>query len=136
MDLQLPAYKLPGLTAVCDGRGSGRFAENPKVSPPCAFGYRWRLECSMHGPLARGRISCSGPLGRLPDRIGEGQQVVRARLRRSCRHGQAEDFPAAGYRQRPGVLFAQIVTMRLRIRGQRAQHRGGVRVHVRQSCHR
>jgi hypothetical protein len=136
MDLQLPAYKLPGVTAVCDGRGSGRFAENAKVSAPCAFRNRGRLECSMRGPLARDRIRGSRPPGRLPDRIGEGQQVVRTRLRRICRHGQAQDFPAAGHRQRPGVLFAQIVTMRLRVRGQRAQHSGGVRVHVRQSCHR
>lgn len=106
------------------------------MSPPCAFRNRGCLERGMDGPLARGRIRGSRPQGRLPDRIGEGKQVIGTRLRRSCRHGQAQDFPAARHGQRAGVLFAQIVTMRLRVRGQRAQHSSGVRIHVRQSCHR
>lgn len=117
-------------------RGSGRFAEDAQVSPPCTFRNGWSLKRGMDGPLARGGTRGSWPQGRLPDRIGEGQQVIRTRLRRSGRHGQAQDFPAAGHGQRAGVLVAQIVTMRLRVRGQRAQHSSGVRIHVRQSCHR
>lgn len=117
-------------------RGSGRFAEDAEVSPSCTFRNRGCLKRGVDGPLARGRIRSRRPQGRLSDRIGEGKQVIRTRLRRSCRHGQAQDFPAAGHGQRASVLFAQIVTMRLRVRGQRAQHSSGVRIHVRQSCHR
>ncbi len=114
----------------------GRFAQDAQVSPAGAFPHGRGLERGVGGPLARNCVRGGRPLRRLPDGVGEGQKVIGSRLRRRGRHGQAQDFPAPRHRQRPGVLFAQIVTMRFRIRSQRTQDSCGVRVHVRQSCHR
>ena len=131
MDLQLPAYKLPGA-----GGGSGRFAENAQVSPPGAFSGRRGFKGGVGGALAGRRFCCGRSQGRLPDGIGKGQEVIGPGLRRCCGHRQAQHFPAPRHRQRARMLLAQIVTMRFRVRCQRAQHRSGVRVHVRQSCYR
>lgn len=136
MDLQLPAYKLPGGAAFWDGRGLGRFAEDAQVSAPGTFPHGRGLERGVRGPLARNSVRGGGPQRRLPDGVGQGQKVIGTRLRRRGRHGQAQDFPASRHRQRPGVLFAQIVTMRFCVRGQRTQNSRGVRIYVRQSCHR
>jgi len=68
--------------------------------------------------------------------IGQGQQVVGARLLRGGGHGEAQDFPAARNGEGIRVLLAQIVTMGLGVGGQRPEDCGGVGVDVRQGSHR
>ena len=100
------------------------------------FGSGRRLECRVGRamPLRRRRLRrerCG-----FPDGIGQCQEVIWPGLVGCGRHRQPEDFPAAGNCQRPGMLLAQIVTMRLGIRSQGAQDCSGVCVYVRQCSHR
>ena len=50
--------------------------------------------------------------------------------------GQPDHVPAARRGQPGGVLLAQVIAVRLDVRGQRAEHRGRVAVHVGQRVHR
>src|ERR1700722_19170493 len=70
----------------------------------------------------------------LHDRVGQGFQVVGALLGRV--HGQPHHIPAARRGQPASVLFAQVIAVRLDVRGQRAEDRGGVAVHVGQRVYR
>jgi hypothetical protein len=72
----------------------------------------------------------------VPHSIGQGQQVIGARLLRGGGHGEPQDFPAPRHGKGACVLFAQIVTMGLGVRGQRAKDCSGVGIDVRQGSHR
>lgn len=90
----------------------------------------------MVAALGRRLLGLGGQRRCVPDSVGQGQKVVRAGLLGRCGHGQPQDFPAAGNGEGVCVLFAEIVTVGLGVRGERTQDRGGVCVHVGQSCHR
>src|ERR1700722_7654652 len=70
----------------------------------------------------------------LHDRVGQRFQVVGALLGRV--HGQPHHIPAARRGQPAGVLLAQVIAVRLDVRGQRAEDRGRVAVHVGQRVYR
>src|SRR6266567_2821712 len=88
------------------------------------------LARSPNADLAYGLLV--GPRSRLGlhHRVRERFQVIGAVLGRF--HGQPHHVPAARRGQPGGVLFAQVVAVRLDIGRQRPEHRGGVAVHVRQ----
>lgn len=97
---------------------------------------RWPLERRPAGTLHHGsdRFGLNS-VRRFPDRIGQGQQIIRIRRRRPIRHRQPQHFPASGYSQPVGMLRTQIVTMRFGIGREGAQDCGGIGIHVRQSRH-
>src|SRR5580692_7924063 len=70
----------------------------------------------------------------LHHRVGQRFQVIGALLGRV--HGQPDHVPAARRGQPGGVLFAQVIAVRLDVRGQRAEDRGRVAVHVGQRVYR
>ena len=78
--------------------------------------------------------SPGGGQGRLPYRVGQRLQVIGLRWRGL--HREPHDFPAARHGQPVGVRRAQVVAVRLDVRGQRAEDRGGVAVHVGQRVDR
>lgn len=106
------------------------------MAPPGTVHSRRCFQRRVRSALRLGGRSLRREGSGFTDGISQCQQVVRTGLVRGGRHGQPEDFPAAGHRERPGVLFAQIVTMRLGVRSQGAKDGGGVGIHVRQSSHR
>src|SRR5690606_10334509 len=63
-------------------------------------------------------------------RVGECLQVVGGRLGGLV--GQAHDLPPAGRGEPLGMLGAQVVTVRLRVRRERTEHGGRVGVNVRE----
>ena len=83
-----------------------------------------------------GRLRLRRKRGGVPHGIRKGKEVVWSGLLGSGRHCQAQDFPTPGYRQRIGMLFAEVVTVWLGVRGQRPQDRGGVCIDVRQGGYR
>jgi hypothetical protein len=90
----------------------------------------------MGAALHRRLLRLVGQGRSIPDGIGKGEQVIRAGLLGSGRHGQPQDLPAPRDGQGAGVLLAQIVTMRLGVRGERTEDCRGVCVDVRQGSHR
>src|SRR5581483_799237 len=72
------------------------------------------------------------PRAGLHDRVREGLQVVFPGLDVVGVDRQPHHVPAARRGQPGGVLLAQVVTVRLDIRGQRPEYRGRFAVHVRQ----
>jgi hypothetical protein len=90
----------------------------------------------MRPALGSGRLRLCRQGSGVPHCIGQGQQVIRARLLRSGGHREAQDFPAPGDGKGVCMLLAQIVTMRLSVGGQRAKDCGGVGIDVRQGGHR
>jgi hypothetical protein len=117
-------------------RGSGRLAQDAQVAPAGPFGAGWGLQCSMGAALRRLLLRLDGQCPHVPDRIGQGEQVIRARLVGCGRHGQPQHLPAPGHRKGVCVLLAEIVAMRLSVGGQGAEDSGGVCIHVRQGGHR
>ncbi len=77
----------------------------------------------------------AGPSG-LADRVGQSHQVVLAWRLRSRSPGESDDLPAARGTKAIGVRLAQVIGMRLDVRRQRAEHRGGVGVVVGQGRNR
>ncbi|MCU1568672.1 MAG: hypothetical protein JWQ56_3609 [Pseudarthrobacter sp.] len=90
----------------------------------------------MRPALGSGRLGLGRQCGGVPHRVGQGQQVIGARLLRSGRHGQAQDFPAPGNGEGVSMLFAQIVTMGFSVSSQRTEDCSGVGIDVRQGSHR
>ena len=88
----------------------------------------WIATCALGGG---GRSLCG-----LPDRIHQGEQIIALRGRRFAGNLQAQHLPTAWGGQAPGVVGAQIIGVRFRVDRQRAQDRGGIRVHVGQGCDR
>jgi hypothetical protein len=78
------------------------------------------------------RRACRG----VPYGVCERQEVIRPGLLWCGRHGQPQHFPATWDCKRIGVLFTEVVAVRLGIGGQRTQDGGGVCIHVRQGCYR
>src|ERR1700677_2606315 len=68
-------------------------------------------------------------------RVGQRLQVIGAGLGRLLER-QPDHIPATRRGQPAGMLLAQVIAVRLRGRGQRAEHRRGVPVHVRQCVYR
>jgi hypothetical protein len=90
----------------------------------------------MGATLHRRLLRLVGQGRSIPDGIRKGEQVIRAGLLGSRRHRQPQDLPAPRDRQGACVLLAQIVTMRLGVRGQRTEGCCGVCIDVRQGGHR
>jgi hypothetical protein len=111
-DLQLPAYRQTG---------SGRLAKDAEVAAPGSFGARGRFERGMGAALALLLSGDCRPCRCLADSIRQGQKIVRARLRRLGRHGEPQDFPAAGNGERISVLPAEVVAVRLGVSGEWSQ---------------
>src|SRR5579875_636346 len=89
---------------------------------------RGRPERTLAAPAGRtGRAGRLAPR-RLPDGVGQRLEVIDALLHRVT--GQPDHVPAPGHGQPLGMLGAQVVAVRLHVRGQRAQHGRGVAVHV------
>ncbi len=105
----------------------------PSAGTLCAGG---RLKRRVRAALPRGGRRRRRPGGRLTDGVGQREQVIRARLRRLRGHRQAQDFPAPRHSQGAGMLFAEVIAMRLGVSGQWPEDRSGISVDVRQSCHR
>src|SRR5579875_2034419 len=80
------------------------------------------LDSLPDGLCRRGRGS------RLPDRVRERLQVV-LHLRAAVDR-QPDDLPSPGRGQPVGVPAAEVVTVRLHVRGERAEHRRGVTVDI------
>jgi hypothetical protein len=106
------------------------------VPPAGTFGARRSFERRMGTALGRQLRRLGGQGRGVPDCVGECEQVIRAGLLRRGRHGQSQDFPAPGDRQRIGVLFTKVVTMRLGVSSQGAENSRGVRIDVRQGSYR
>jgi hypothetical protein len=119
-----------------DGFRSGRFTQDAQVPAAGAFCRSRRLQRGMGGALGRCCLDLWGQRCGFPDRVGQCQEVIGARLLRAGGHGQAKHFPAPGNSQGAGMLLAQIVTMRLGVRSKRTEDGGGVSVDVRQSSYR
>jgi hypothetical protein len=111
-DLQLPAYRQ---------MGSGRLAQDAEVAAPGSFGSWRRFERGVGAALARLLSGGCGPGRRLADSVCQGQKIVRAGLWRLGRHGEPQDFPAAGNGERVSVLPAEVVAVRLGVGGERSQ---------------
>ena len=73
---------------------------------------------------------CSAGAGRLPHRLGQGDQVVGARRRRLELALVPDQVPAARGGQAAGVRLAQVVGVRLGERGQGADHGGRVGIDI------
>lgn len=71
-----------------------------------------------------------GRPGRLPDRLGEGDQIVRGRRRRAELALMPDQLPAPGRRQGAGMSLAEVIRVRLGKRRKRADNRGRVGVDV------
>ncbi|MDQ0869983.1 hypothetical protein QFZ70_002456 [Arthrobacter sp. V1I9] len=106
------------------------------MAPSGPFGSGWCFESRMGAAFSGRRRRLGGQGSSIADCIGQCQEVVRARLLRRGGHGQAENFPATGDGEGISVLLAEIVTMGLRVRGQRTKDRCGIRVDVRKSSYR
>ena len=90
-----------------------------------------------HSGLRGHRLSCRGArTPRLAHGIGQGEQVVGARLRLGVVGRQADDLPTTGSREAGRVVGAQVVGVRLRVRRQRAEDSRPVGVDVGQRCDR
>ena len=111
-DLQLPAYRQ---------MGSGRLAQNAEVAAPGSFRSRGSFERGVGAALALLLSGGCRPCCRLADSICQGQKIVGARLRRLGRHGEPQDFPAAGNGERVSVLPAEVVAVRFGVGGERSQ---------------
>ncbi len=111
-DLQLPAYRQ---------MASGRLAEDAEVAASGSFGSWGRFERGVGAALALLMSGGSRPRRRLADGICQGQKIVRARLWRLGRHGEPQDFPAAGNGERVSVLPAEVVAVRLGVGGERSE---------------
>ena len=105
------------------------------MSPACPFGSRGCFQGGMVAPL-RGSLGFRGKRRRVPHGVGQRQQVIGSGLLGGGRHCQPKHFPAAGNRQRIGVLLAEVVAVGLRVGGERAQDSSGVCVNVRQGGYR
>lgn len=92
------------------------------------LGCSWIATCALGGG---GRSLCG-----LPDRVHQGEQIIALRGRRFAGNLQAQHLPTARGGQALGVVGAQIIGVRFRMNRQRAQDRGGIRVHVGQGCDR
>ncbi len=106
------------------------------MPPAGALGPGRSFKGRVDAALALAGFRRGGPGGGFPDGVGKGEEVIWAGTCGGSRHGQPHHFPAARDGQGPGVLFAQVVAVRLGIGCQGSQDRGGVGIHVRQSCHR
>lgn len=131
---------LPQLTAAScgvhfDSRRPLLVPENPQMAAARKRrprGTSWRLQSrpilALGGflmPRRRGFTHC----------VSQSQQIIRTGASGLSRHSQLQHLPASRHREPICMRGAQIVTMGLRVGGQRAQHCGGVRVHVRQGSH-
>lgn len=105
------------------------------MPPAYPFGARRSFKGGMVAALGAW-LGFRGEGSGVPYGVGERQKVIRPWLLGGRRHGQAQHFPAAGNGQRVSVLLAEVVAVRLRIRGQRTQDCGGVCIHVRQGGYR
>jgi hypothetical protein len=85
------------------------------------------------GALAHGFRTGTRRSGGLPYGVGECLKVVGAGF--GLLVGQPEQFPAHGRGQPVGVVSAQVITVRLDVRGERAQNGGRVSVDVREREH-
>jgi hypothetical protein len=90
----------------------------------------------MRPALGSARLRLGGQRSGVPHSIGQGQEVIGARLLRGSGHGQAQDFPAPRDGEGPRVLLAQIVTMGFGVGGKRTEDCGRVGIDVRQCSHR
>src|SRR5450631_2359785 len=119
----LAAGRLAGRSGPRRGR-----ADHSEVT---AAAYLDALPDRLRARRDRGQLTL---LGRLTDGVGQGLQVVHALL--DGVSGQPDDIPAPGHGEPLGVLGAQVVAVRLDVGGQRAEHRGGVTVDVRERVDR
>ena len=106
------------------------------MPPAGALGPGRSFKGRVDAALALAGFRRGGPGGGFPDGVGKGEEVIGSGTCRAGRHGQAQHFPAARDGQGPGVLFTQVVAVRLGVGGQGAQDCGGVGVNIRQSGHR
>ena len=83
------------------------------------------------GTEGRGLRFLGGTAG-LANGIGQGEQVIGAGQQRVRVRSLPKHLPAAGGGETIRVLRAQVIAVRLRVDRQRAEHRGGVGVHVRE----
>jgi len=96
------------------------------MTPPAHLGRRARWRSPNRLVAARRRP------GGLPDRLGEGHQIVDAGRRGIELPFVADQIPATRGRQPDGVPLAQVVGVGLGEDGEGADHRGGVRVDISQ----
>jgi len=78
---------------------------------------------------ARDRLGVKSGASRLPDRVRERLKIIR-RWAYRLRDLQPDDLPAQWRSQPCGVPGAQVVAVRFGVGRERAEHRGGLRVHV------
>jgi hypothetical protein len=83
------------------------------------------------GPDRASRGRSRRPRG-LTDCIGEREQIIALGLRVDGLTGQPDDLPAPGSGESLGVLFAEVVGVRLGIGRQRAENGRLVGVHIRE----
>lgn len=88
------------------------------------------LDALSDGLLAAS-LASGGP-GGLPHGVGQRLEIVGAGLGVALVGGQPDQFPAHGGGEPVGVLGAKVVTVRLYVRCERPQNRGGVAVDVRE----
>ena len=90
----------------------------------------------MGAPAKAGRLpevalALHGP-GGFPNGVGEGHKIVRGGRRRLELAVVADEFPAPGSGEAPGVRLTEIIRMGLGVRSQGTHDRGRFRIHVRQ----
>lgn len=106
------------------------------MAPSGAFRSGRRFQCGMGAAFPGGWRRPGRQGSGIPDRVGQCQEVIGARLLRSGGHGQAQNLPPPRDRKGISVLLAQIVTMGLGVGGQWSKDRRGIRVNVRQGSYR
>lgn len=106
-------------------------AQHPQVATPgCPGEVIGRQQQRARG--AGGDVVRRLPLfGSLANGIGQGQQVIR--IGRGCGSGkfEADHVPPPGHGKAAGMLCAEVIAVRFRVKRQRAQDRRGIRVDVR-----
>jgi hypothetical protein len=107
-------------------RSAGGWRDDPEVAAPSDLARR------PAGHTAGRLLHAGGGASGLPNRLGQGDQVVRARYGCLELTEVADELPAAGRREAAGVAVAEVVRVGFGIGGQRADDGGGVRVDVRQ----
>ncbi len=104
----------------------------PTVRLPLRIAHHTQMAAPSHLAWRRRARRTLRRLGRFTDRVGQRLQVVGRRLQRGGIRDQPDDLPAPRRDEAICVLAAQVVAVRFGIGGERADHRGGVCVDIRE----
>lgn len=116
-------------------RGLVLFAQDAKMRPAGSRGFGRRLQRMLAAALGLVVVLIRGVCGLFPHRVHKSGEFVPAGEPGLAFQVQPDQFPSQRGGKPPGMTGAQIVTMRFRIGGERAENCGGVGVNVRQGSH-